>query len=134
MRPHVRIALAPNQMDPRANEPVWAEGGFHVPPGHHLGPYEIIEPIGAGGMGQVYRAHDERLHRDVAVKILPPALLADPTRRARFVQEARAASALEHPHIAVIHDIGEADGVTYIAMELVDGPTILQYTKHKTSE
>ena len=92
-----------------------------MPPGRRLGPYEIIEPIGAGGMGQVYRAHDERLHRDVAVKILPPALLADPTRRARFVQEARAASALEHPHIAVIHDIGEADGVTYIAMELVRG-------------
>jgi eukaryotic-like serine/threonine-protein kinase len=92
--------------------------------GRRLGPYEIVERIGAGGMGQVYRAHDVRLHRDVALKILPPALVSDPARRERFVQEARAASALEHPHIARIHDIGEADGVTYIAMELVRGESL----------
>src|SRR5262245_53717910 len=90
-------------------------------PGTQLGPYEITAKIGAGGMGEVYRARDTRLHRDVALKILPAIFTADPARRARFVQEARAASALEHPHIAMIHDIGEADGVTYIAMELVRG-------------
>jgi serine/threonine protein kinase len=90
-------------------------------PGSRLGPYEIVERLGAGGMGEVYRVHDVRLHRDVALKTLPRALVGDPERRERFVQEARAASALEHPHIAAIHDIGEADGITFIAMELVRG-------------
>jgi len=93
----------------------------HLSAGRRLGPYEIVEPIGAGGMGEVYRARDTRLHREVALKVLPPALVADPTRRERFVQEARAASALEHPHIAVIHEIGDADGITFIAMELLRG-------------
>ena len=90
-------------------------------PGDRVGPYEIVEAIGAGGMGQVFRARDIRLNRDIALKTLSPAAVADPTRRERFVREARAASALEHPHIAVIHEIGEADGVTFIAMELVRG-------------
>ena len=80
--------------------------------------------IGAGGVGQVYRAKDTRLHRDVALKVLPPSLVADPGRRERFIQEARAASALEHPHIAVIHDVAESDGVTYIAMELLRGESL----------
>src|SRR5262245_60735238 len=90
-------------------------------PGTRLGPYEIVNPLGAGGMGEVYRARDTRLHREVALKVLPPALVADSARRERFVQEARAASALEHPHIAVIHEIGDADGITFIAMELLRG-------------
>jgi serine/threonine protein kinase/Tol biopolymer transport system component len=90
-------------------------------PGTRLGPYDITAKIGAGGMGEVYRAHDTRLHRDVALKILPAALTIDAARHKRFVQEARAASAIEHPHIAMIHDIGAADGVTFIAMELVRG-------------
>jgi eukaryotic-like serine/threonine-protein kinase len=94
---------------------------LHLAAGRRLGPYEILDSLGAGGMGEVYRARDSRLHRDVALKVLPPALVVDPMRRERFVQEARAASALEHPHIAVIHEIGEADGVTYIAMELLRG-------------
>jgi len=89
--------------------------------GTRLGPYEIVSRLGAGGMGEVYRAHDTRLHRDVALKILPPALTTDPARHERFIREARAASALEHPHIAVVHDIGDADGVTFIAMEVVRG-------------
>src|SRR5688572_8669964 len=72
-------------------------------------------------MGVVYRATDTRLNRDVALKVLPPELVTDPDRRERFVREARAASALEHPNIAVIHDIGDADGVSFIAMELVRG-------------
>ena len=90
-------------------------------PGHRLGHYEIVEAIGAGGMGEVYRARDTRLHRDVALKILPAAVVVDPSRRERFIQEARAASAVEHPHIAVIHEIGEAGAVIFIAMELVRG-------------
>jgi eukaryotic-like serine/threonine-protein kinase len=92
-----------------------------LPAGYRLGSYEIVTPLGAGGMGEVYRARDTRLHRDVALKILPAALVIDPARHERFVREARAASALEHPHIAVVHDIGEAEGVTFIAMELVRG-------------
>src|SRR6185436_19005617 len=92
-----------------------------LPPGSRLGPYDVTAKIGVGGMGEVYRARDTRLHRDVALKILPAELTRDAARHARFVQEARAASALEHPHIAVVHDIGEADGVTFIAMELVRG-------------
>ena len=95
-----------------------------IGPGAHLGRYEIGARIGAGGMGEVYRARDTRLHRDVALKILPPAWTSDPARHERFVREARAASAIEHPHIAMIHDIGDADGVTFIAMELVRGETL----------
>jgi Tol biopolymer transport system component len=77
-------------------------------------------------MGEVYRARDTRLHRDVALKVLPAALVANPSRRERFVQEARTASALEHPYIAVIHEIGESDGVTFIAMELLRGESLAQ--------
>ncbi|HEX8028761.1 MAG TPA: protein kinase, partial [Vicinamibacterales bacterium] len=92
--------------------------------GTELGPYRIEALIGAGGMGEVYRARDTRLHRDVALKVLPSALVGDPARLARFVQEARAASALEHPYIAAVHDFGEAEGVTYIVMELVRGQSL----------
>jgi len=96
----------------------------HLDVGARLGPYQIVDHVGAGGMGEVYRAHDSRLHRDVALKVLPPALVADPQLRERFVQEARAASALEHPHIAVIHEIGEIGGITFIAMELIRGESL----------
>ena len=89
--------------------------------GRTLGHYRIVEEISRGGMGIVYRAVDVRLNRDVALKVLPDELVADADRRRRFVQEAQAASALEHPHIAVIHEIDEADGVTFIAMELIRG-------------
>src|SRR5262245_28607041 len=101
-----------------------APPSVHLDAGARLGPYEIVERVGAGGMGEVYRAHDSRLHRDVALKVLPPALVADPQLRERFVQEARAASALEHPHIAVIHEIAEISGTTFIAMELVRGESL----------
>jgi eukaryotic-like serine/threonine-protein kinase len=92
--------------------------------GKRLGPYEIVAPIGAGGMGEVYRARDERLKRDVAIKVLPAELAADAERRARFEREARAASGLSHPNILTIYDIGSADETVYIAMELVDGGTL----------
>ena len=92
--------------------------------GSRLGPYEILVPLGAGGMGEVYRARDERLGREVAVKVLSEEFSSDPDRRKRFEQEARSASALNHPNIVTIHDIGSSDSMTYIAMELVDGRTL----------
>jgi serine/threonine protein kinase len=96
--------------------------------GTRLGPYEILAPIGAGGMGEVYKARDERLKRDVAIKVLPAELAADPERRTRFEREARAASALSHPNILTIYDIGTADQTVYIAMELIEGGTLKDLT------
>jgi predicted Ser/Thr protein kinase len=92
--------------------------------GSRLGAYEILAPLGAGGMGEVYRARDSRLSREVAIKVLPSATASDPDRRARFEGEARSASALNHPNILTIYDIGEADGTVYIAMELIEGKTL----------
>src|SRR6516162_4283609 len=93
-------------------------------PGTRIGPYEIVAPLGAGGMGEVYRARDTRLGREVALKILPPAFAYDPTRRARFEQEARAAAALNHPNIVGVHDLGEIEGAYYMVSELVPGETL----------
>jgi len=92
--------------------------------GARLGPYEIHSAIGAGGMGEVWRARDTRLDRDVALKVLPAEAVANETARARLVREARLASKLNHPHICTIYDVGDADGQTYIAMELVEGQTL----------
>ena len=92
--------------------------------GKRLGAYEILSPIGAGGMGEVYRARDTRLGRDVAIKVLPSERASDPERRRRFEQEARSASALNHPNILTIHEIGSDGETTYIAMELVEGRTV----------
>jgi Tol biopolymer transport system component/serine/threonine protein kinase len=92
--------------------------------GTRLGPYEVIAPLGAGGMGEVYRARDSRLGREVAIKVLPAKCLADEDRRRRFVQEARAASALNHPNIVTIHEIESAEDVDFIVMELVAGKTL----------
>jgi serine/threonine protein kinase/Tfp pilus assembly protein PilF len=89
--------------------------------GQTLGHYRILEKIGAGGMGVVYRAHDERLQRDIALKVLPASSFRDETARARLVGEARAAAALNHPHICMIHEVDEAEGQAYIAMEYVEG-------------
>src|ERR1044072_927031 len=88
--------------------------------------YRIIEPLGAGGMGAVYKAHDEKLDRIVAVKILPPDMVAHADRRRRFLQEARAASALNHPHILTVYEIGDADGKPYIVTEYIEGETLRQ--------
>ena len=92
--------------------------------GTRLGPYEVLAPLGAGGMGEVYRARDSRLGREVAIKVLPAEISLDSQRRQRFEQEARSASALNHPNIVTVYDIGSADGMIYIAMEVVEGRTL----------
>ena len=93
-------------------------------PGARLGPYDILALLGAGGMGEVYRARDTRLGREVALKVLPSALAAIPERVMRFEREARSASALNHPNIVTIYEIGSCDSVSYIAMELVEGESL----------
>ncbi len=97
--------------------------------GTKLGPYEIQSALGAGGMGEVYRARDTRLDRTVAIKVLPSHLSTNPDLRARFEREARAVSSLNHPHICVLHDVGHQDGTDYIVMELVEGETLLDRLK-----
>ena len=92
--------------------------------GRQLGPYTIVAPLGSGGMGEVYRARDSKLGRDVAIKILPSQFTADPERRARFAREARLLATLNHPHIGAIYGLEETDGVTALVLELVDGPTL----------
>src|SRR5271170_341868 len=92
--------------------------------GSKLGPYEIGAPLGAGGMGEVYRAKDMRLERTVAIKILPAQFRADAASRQRFEREAKAVSSLNHPNICVLYDIGEQDGVDYIVMECLEGETL----------
>src|SRR3989454_7292651 len=93
-------------------------------PGTKLGPYEIVSPLGAGGMGEVYHARDTRLGRDVAIKILPQQLSKDPVRKQRFEREAKTISGLNHPHICTLHDVGSQDGVDYLVMECVEGETL----------
>jgi serine/threonine protein kinase len=93
-------------------------------PGTKLGPYEIQAPLGAGGMGEVYRARDTRLGRDVAIKVLPSHLSSDPELKARFEREAKAISALSHPHICHLYDIGCQDGTDYLVMELLEGESL----------
>ena len=94
--------------------------------GTQLGPYELLAPLGAGGMGEVYRARDTRLGRDVAVKVLPSSYSDDKERLQRFEQEACAASALNHPNILIVHDIGTHDGSPYVVSELLEGETLRQ--------
>jgi serine/threonine protein kinase len=93
-------------------------------PGTKLGPYEIQSPLGAGGMGEVYRAKDTRLERTVAIKILPAQFSADPVRKQRFEREAKTISSLNHPHICVLYDVGHQDGIDYLVMECVEGETL----------
>ena len=92
--------------------------------GRQLGPYTITAPLGAGGMGEVYRARDSKLGRDVAIKILPSHFTADPERRSRFAREARLLATLNHPHVGAIYGLEEIDGVTALVLELVEGPTL----------
>src|SRR5579864_8716630 len=97
--------------------------------GTRLGPYEVVGPLGAGGMGEVYRARDVRLGRSVAIKVLPQQLSNDPLRQQRFEREARTISNLNHPHICVLHDIGHQDGIDYLVMEYLEGETLAERLK-----
>src|SRR5215831_16920645 len=92
--------------------------------GAHFGPYEVLAPLGAGGMGEVYRAKDIKLGRDVALKILPASFTNDPERVARFRREAQVLASLNHPHIAQIYDLEEVEGTQFLVLELVDGESL----------
>src|SRR5262249_4808991 len=98
--------------------------------GARLGPYEIVSPLGAGGMGEVYRAHDTKLGRDVALKVLPESLANDPERLARFEREAHLLATFNHPHIAHIYGVEDSTGVSALVMELVEGPTLADRIAH----
>src|SRR5438477_9520064 len=89
-----------------------------------LGPYEVLSAIGAGGMGEVYRARDTRLDRTVAIKVLPTHLADRPELRERFEREARTIASLNHPHICTLHDVGHQDGTDFLVMEYVEGETL----------
>jgi serine/threonine protein kinase len=97
--------------------------------GARLGGYEVIGALGAGGMGEVYRARDTKLGREVALKILPAGFASDPDRIARFHREAHVLASLNHPHIAAIHGLEQQDGVQLLVLELVDGETLSQRLK-----
>ena len=102
-----------------------------LPSGTKLGPYEVSGPLGAGGMGEVYRAKDTRLGRTVAIKVLPPDFAADPERKRRFEQEARAVSALNHPNICTLYDIGSAavpgaGQIDFLVMEFLEGQSLAE--------
>src|ERR1700722_10856873 len=94
--------------------------------GTKLGPYEVVAPLGAGGMGEVYRAWDTKLGRDVAIKVLPQAFSAEPERTARFEREAKVLASLNHPHIASIYGLEDSNGIRALVMELVNGPTLAE--------
>ncbi len=95
-----------------------------IPPGRRLGPYEILSSVGAGGMGEVYRARDTRLDRIVAIKVLPTHLADRAELRERFEREARTIASLNHPHICTLYDIGHQDGVDFLVMEYLEGETL----------
>src|SRR5262249_5257675 len=110
--------------------PAEGRGSRSVRKGMRLGPYEVLAPLGSGGMGEVYRARDARLQREAAIKVLAPAVAADSERLRRFEKEARSASALNHPNIVTIYDIGQSEGISFIAMELVNGQTLREPLSH----
>jgi len=98
-------------------------------PGTKLGPYEILAPLGAGGMGEVYKAKDTRLDRTVAIKVLPSHVASNPEVRQRFEREARAVSSLNHPHICTLYDIGSENGIDFMVMEHIEGDTLADRLK-----
>src|SRR5207253_8760690 len=122
----------PNTRSPRAcgslSNPQYAK--MALAPGVRLGPYEVVAPLGAGGMGEVYRARDTRLDRNVAIKILPAEFAADAQFKLRFEREAKTISALNHPHICTLYDIGHENGSDYLVMELLEGETFADRLTH----
>src|SRR6266496_1099071 len=98
--------------------------------GSRLGPYEILSLLGSGGMGEVYRARDTKLDREVAIKVLPELFVSDPERIARFQREAKTLAALNHPHIGGIYGLEDTDGVRALVLELVEGPTLEEKLHH----
>src|ERR1035438_9733876 len=133
LRREVESLLAQPSADDLLHRPAWelAAAGRNMPPeaarlavGQRLAHYEIQEKLGEGGMGTVYRAYDPQLRRPVALKVLPPEYASDPERRSRLLREARAASALNHPNVVGIYEVGSDNGVDFIAMELVEGKSL----------
>src|SRR5262244_3690815 len=104
--------------------PPYNSGPMSLVPGARLGPYEIQAPLGSGGMGEVYKARDTRLERNVAVKVLPSHLSSAPEVRQRFEREARTISQLSHPHVCALYDVGNQDGVEFLVMEYLEGETL----------
>src|SRR6516164_1257240 len=102
---------------------------MNLTPGSKLGPYEIVSLLGAGGMGEVYRARDTRLRREVAIKVLPPLVSSDPQHLWRFEQEAMAAAALNHPNILAVFQLGAHEGAPYLVSELLEGGTLREQIK-----
>jgi len=128
LRREVEALLAESSADGPGflDTPPWAAAAPALVVGQHLGAYEVTGRLGAGGMGEVYRARDTQLKRDVALKVLPAAVAADPGRLARFQREAQLLAVLNHPQIAQIHGLAEADDVRALVMELVEGSTLAE--------
>jgi eukaryotic-like serine/threonine-protein kinase len=120
------LALSMTEITPEHSSAGGPPAAPRLAAGTRIGAYEVVAAIGSGGMGEVYRARDPRLHRDVAIKVLSPDVTADPDRMARFRREAKMLAALSHPNIAAIHDLAETDRLTAIVMELVDGPSLAE--------
>ena len=130
LRSEVESLLRQDSVGLVVDAPLWTtaaplfDDGPDLAAGSTLGPYRIEEPLGAGGMGKVFRATDTRLNRQVAIKVLPPGVGRDSQLRARFAREARAVAALAHPHICTLYDVGSHDGVDYLVMEYLAGETL----------
>src|SRR5687767_8140358 len=118
----MRFSQAPVEIEGAVNPPRRHPMALAV--GTRIGPYEVLSPLGVGGMGEVYRARDTKLNRDVALKILPEASATDPERLARFKREAQVLAALNHPHIASIYGFEDSGGSHALVLELVEGPTL----------
>jgi eukaryotic-like serine/threonine-protein kinase len=124
-----RLTDFPQIQGDRVDRQTMMRSGMALTVGARLGPYEILAPLGAGGMGEVYRARDIRLDRIVALKTLPAEWSRDPERRGRFEREARAISALSHPHICTLYDVGDYNGIQFLVMELLEGRSLADQLK-----